>query len=360
MKLLHAADLHLDHPFSALSPEKAALRRRESRELLGRLAKLAAAEQVELVLLAGDLFDGQEVYRETLTALGQALAAIPAPVLIAPGNHDPFTPKSPYARHIWPENVTVFSAEGVEEKAFPSLNCTVYGTAFHTEREIEDKWVGFHAPEDGRLHIGLSHGDLGQERSVYHPIGRESVAASGLDYLALGHIHAPSGLQSLGRTAWAYPGCPEGHGFDELGERGCLLVTLGEGEPKAEFRPLAKRRYWEKEVPLTGGVSAREAAQAVLEDCSPEDCVKLLFTGERGEPLEEKRLEEDLVGRVFALRCRDHTRPRSELWARAEEETLTGAFLRLMREKVDAGEAGAELAVRFGLAALEQGEDCRP
>lgn len=360
MKILHAADLHLDHPFSALPPEKAAQRRRESRQIPGRLAELAVQERADLVLLAGDLFDGQEVYRETLTALREALAAIPVPVLIAPGNHDPYTPRSPYADGDWPDNVTIFSRAQVEEKDFPALNCAVYGTAFCAQQETQDLWAGFHAPADGRLHIGLSHGDLDQSRSLYHPIARESVAASGLAYLALGHIHAPSGLQRLGETVWAYPGSTEGHGFDELGERGCLLVTLGEGETGAVFHPLAGRRYWEKEVPLTDGVSAEAAARAVLAACDPEDCIKLIFTGERTLPPEWKMLEKQLDDRVYALRCRDHTRPKSGLWDRAGEDTLTGAFVRIMKEKADAGEAGAELAARFGLAALERGEDCRP
>ena len=57
LKILHAADLHLDSPFEALSANKAALRRAEQRELLSRLAELAVKEKVQLVLLAGDLMD---------------------------------------------------------------------------------------------------------------------------------------------------------------------------------------------------------------------------------------------------------------------------------------------------------------
>jgi len=360
MKILHAADLHLDFPYAALPPEKAAVRRREGRELLTRLARLAREENVDLVLLAGDLFDGREVYRETVAALKESLASIPTPVLIAPGNHDPYTARSPYATVDWPENVTVFSKESVEDKEFPQLNCVVHGTAFTGESLPLDLWAGFRAPEDGRIHIGLSHGDWNQSHSTYHPIGLSSVEYSGLAYLALGHIHAPSGLQWAGKTAWAYPGCPEGHGFDELEERGCLLVTIENGTVSGEFRPLAARRYLEKEVALSDGASALEEAERMLGTCSPEDCIKLIFTGERETPLDLKRMEEQLSHRVFALRCKDHTKPKTELWDRVEEDTLTGLFLRLMREKVEAGEENAELAVRFGLAALERGEDCRP
>ena len=94
LKLIHAADLHLDSPFAGLRPERAAQRRREQRKLLERLAALAAEKQADLVLLAGDLLDGGTVYQETAAALAAALGAMPCPVLIAPGNHDYFGPDS--------------------------------------------------------------------------------------------------------------------------------------------------------------------------------------------------------------------------------------------------------------------------
>ncbi len=109
LKILHAADLHLDSPFEGLSAGKAAIRRKEQRELLARLADLAVTEQVDLVLLAGDLLDSANTYYETGEELIRALKGIPAPVFIAPGNHDWYSAKSPYARLRLPENVQVFT-----------------------------------------------------------------------------------------------------------------------------------------------------------------------------------------------------------------------------------------------------------
>lgn len=360
MKLLHAADFHLDAPFAALSPEKAALRRAEGRELLSRLAALAREEQVDLVLLSGDLFDSQSVYPETLTALGEALAAIPVPVFIAPGNHDFYSPKSPYAARNWPGNVTIFDRETFTQIDLPSLGCTIHGFSFCQNR-VELGHLGpVSVQNDSLLHLGVAHAEVTQGPSAYHPISPEDIARSGLDYLALGHVHAPSGLQKSEDTYWAYPGCPEGHGFDELGERGCLIVDIAEkGQVSARFCPLAKRRYLEVEADVTGS-DPLTAALAALEQQSPEDCVKLIFTGECDAPPALDSLERRLEGRVFALRLRDRTRPRAGLWDKAGEDTLTGAFLRRMKEQLDSGNDSAELAVRFGLAALERGEDCRP
>ncbi len=187
MKILHAADFHLDAPFAALPPSKGAQRRAEGRELLGRMAQLVREEGVDLVLLAGDLFDGETVYRETLTALIQALAAMKVPVLIAPGNHDPFTPHSPYATLSWPENVTIFTKETVDSKPFPELGCVVHGVGFTRSRVENDLWEGFSAPRDGLLHIGVAHADVCQSSSLYAPMSQSTLEETHLNYLALGH-----------------------------------------------------------------------------------------------------------------------------------------------------------------------------
>lgn len=78
LKIIHGADFHLDSPFSGLSPDQAAQRRGEQRELLDALARLAAEKQADLVLLSGDLLDGERVYRETAQTLARTLGPSPA------------------------------------------------------------------------------------------------------------------------------------------------------------------------------------------------------------------------------------------------------------------------------------------
>ena len=118
VKLIHGADFHLDAPFHALPPEKAAQRRAEQRELLFRLADLANREEADLLLLSGDLFDGAEIYGETLDALSQALGSVRGQVFIAPGNHDFWSARSPYAALVWPENVHIFTEPEIETVGF--------------------------------------------------------------------------------------------------------------------------------------------------------------------------------------------------------------------------------------------------
>ena len=108
IKLFHGADLHLDSPFSSLSPEQAQERRGLQRKLPEKMVALANERGCRLMLLSGDIFDGAEPYPETVQALKQALSCFDGWVFIAPGNHDPYTPQSVWAQQTWPENVHVF------------------------------------------------------------------------------------------------------------------------------------------------------------------------------------------------------------------------------------------------------------
>ena len=121
LKIIHGADFHLDSPFSGLSPDQAAQRRGEQRELLDALARLAAEKQADLVLLSGDLLDGERVYRETAQTLARTLGAVPCPVFISPGNHDFYSPRSVYATLDWPDNVHIFRSSEMERVDLPQL-----------------------------------------------------------------------------------------------------------------------------------------------------------------------------------------------------------------------------------------------
>ena len=365
LKLIHGADFHLDAPFAGLSPELAHRRRAEQRALLTRLAELVGAEGADLVLLSGDLLDSGETYYETVQALAQTLAQMAVPVFLAPGNHDFWSARSIYAGTDWPDNVHIFSTVSVEAVELPELNCVVHGAAFTTPHADRSPLMGFTAPRDGRTHLMVLHGDV-DGRSRYGPLSRADIAGSGLTYLALGHVHTCSGLQKAGDTYWAYPGCPEGRGFDEPGDKGVLSVSIGEDGVSARFVPLAGRRYQIVSADLTGAESPEQALLSALPADCARDAVRMILTGERAEPLDLPALEAAAAPRCFTLSLRDHTRPKRDLWERAGEENLTGLFLRQVRSRMaQAGEdetARRRLleAARFGLAALENGEDCRP
>ena len=376
MKLLHASDFHLDSPLTGLPPEKSALRRRELRELPARLARLAKDEGVDLVLLPGDLFDGERVYPETVRALAGALEDMAVPVFIAPGNHDWFHEKSPYAAYIWPDHVYIFTSPELQAVELPELNCVIHGCAFTAPHREDDPLAGFTAPDDGKLHLLCAHGEVGSAGN-YGPIDSRSLERSGAVYAALGHVHA-AGSGKAGKTLWAYPGCPEGRGFDELGPKGALIVSFGEnvrlgistldGPPitpidmgfqsvAAKFVPICQRQY------RIETVDVNEFTAALPQKESP-DLVRIFLAGESLDTPDLAALTAQAAPRFFHVELRDRTTLPTELWARAAEDSLTGLFLREMRARLDSADGDERdkllLAARFGLAALEGEEDVRP
>lgn len=358
IKILHAADFHLDSPFAALTSEQAKLRRRESRQLPERLANYVDQQGVDVVLLAGDLFDGAATYRDTVETLIDALARMRARVFIAPGNHDPYAARSPYAALRWPENVHIFRSRAIERVELPELSCAVYGAAFTDASQETSLLAGFTAPDDGLTHLMVLHADLNAAEARYDPITREEIAASNLDYLALGHTHRASGVQTAGKTAYAYPGCPEGRGFDELDEKGFLCGTVAPGRAEMAFVPFARRCYRILRVDVSDAAPA-DALRAAMPATAASDLCRVIFTGETDERgVDLRAIAEAFAPEFFHLELRDETRIREDIWARAQENSLRGLFLRELRGKYDAADEAErrqiERAVRFGLAALDR------
>ena len=359
LKFIHAADFHMDSAFGALSASQAASRRRESRELGFRLAEYVNSHEIDLVLLAGDLFDSTGAFRETGEQLAAALRRMQAKVFVSPGNHDWYGPGSPWVTVQWPGNVHVFSTGQMTAVDLPEWNLTVHGAAFTGPEQAAGMLTGFVAPSDGRIHVGVLHGEVEPSEARYNPIRKEEIAASGLTYLALGHIHRRTESQTFGTTVCAWPGCPEGRGFDELGEKGFYEGTLSEsGQVSLTFIPFARRRYEILEVDVTGR-DPRAAVEAALPAETDQDLYRILLTGETREGgVDAAALTEALAGRFYALEVRDHTRMAEDIWARAGEDSLRGLFLRELRARWDAAGDEAERdmitrAVRFGLAALD-------
>lgn len=362
IRILHGADFHLDSPFQGLSRDQAIARREEQRALLRRMGELVVEKKADIVLLAGDLFDSENTYRETVEQIGAALEAIPVPVFIAPGNHDPYAPRSAWERISFGDNVHVFTREETECVTLEALGLRVWGSAF-TGRYRRPPLAGFESPVKGEwLDVMVLHGEVGNPASNYGPISANELAASGMDYVALGHVHAGSGLCRAGDAFYAWPGCPEGRGFDETGEKGVLLVELEPGSCRAEFVPLGGRRYEIVPVDITNETEPLSAVRKAVREDTQRDIYRIILTGETDESPDVAALNRALEGAFFSLELRDETRPRRDLWAGREEDSLKGLFLRrlyaMLEETSDQREREKiTQAVRWGLRAMENGEE---
>ena len=356
IKFLHAADLHLDSAFAGLSAERAAERRREQRQMLQSIVALCNENVCDLLLLSGDLFDSENAYPETIEALVAALSACRARVFIAPGNHDFLRVGSPYLTAQWSENVHVFAGAAITSVALPDLGCTVYGAGF-TQMDCPSLLRGFTVADDQAINLMVLHGVIGDPTSPYNPITEAEIAATKLTYLALGHVHATSSGRA-GKTVYAYPGCPMGRGFDELGKKGVLLGTVDENGCAVRFVPLDERRY--EILTVTAGEKPLAAIEAALPADTEKDIYRIILTGE-ADPIDTRALSDALSPRFYSLEIRDCTLPRVNLWDGAGEMTLRGCFLAKMKEKYDAADEQAKpqiaAAARCGLDAIDGREE---
>ena len=360
IRLLHAADLHLDSAFESLSPEQAAERRQGQRELLFAIEETAEKRGVSAVLLSGDVFESNSIKSETERDFNSSLGALSCPVLIAPGNHDPYSARSVWETMRLPENIYIFKNAELECVEFPGIPARFWGAGFQNSFSAP-LLHGIKAPDkpDDRPDVMVIHGDTGVGASDYNPISRDELIKCGMDYVALGHIHAGTPLLRAGKTAYAYPGCTEGRGFDETGEKGALLVTISDDGVKAEFVPLGGVRYEIISVDI-GGRDAYEAVLGATDFLSANDCCRLILTGECEEVPDLSALRKSLEGRFRELQIRDETVMKRDIWAQKGQDTLSGVFLDrlyIMYEaaKTDAERSKIELAARYGMSAIENG-----
>jgi DNA repair protein SbcD/Mre11 len=230
MKLLHAADLHLDSPLRGLAGYEGAPDaeiRGATRGALENLVQLALDEAVGAVLLAGDIYDGDWndyntglFFRRQMSRLGEAGIL----VYLVSGNHDA---ASNISRQLsLPPNVHVFSQHEPETAVAAELGLAVHGQGY-ARREVTDNLAAnYPPPRSGLFNVGLLHTALnGREgHARYAPCTKNELADRGYDYWALGHVH---NREEVADEPWiVFPGNLQGRFATETGPKGATLITV--------------------------------------------------------------------------------------------------------------------------------------
>lgn len=346
MKFVHCADLHLDTAFSGLGDAKsAAIRQAELRRTF--LSIIELAKSADVLLIAGDLFDQASVEAETIRTLRRGFASLgETRVLIAAGNHDPLTEHSYYRLAGFSENVFVF---GHEMSCITVADCDVYGISFRQNQQ-ETPLPTESCGGGERPSVLLMHGDLGG--GAYNPIDRGKIAASGLSYLALGHVHSYS-REQIGKTVCAYPGCPEGRGFDELGEKGVIIGEVTAEGVTTQFKPICSRCCTEKQVEVGGFATHEDMIAAIRQTgLNERDLYKIILTGET-ELVPDKNVLVSAFPECFFLKISDRTTRPLDLQAILDEGGLRSMLLQRLSAGLDGEQGGLyRRALEYGLAAL--------
>jgi DNA repair protein SbcD/Mre11 len=266
MKFVHAADLHLDSPLAGLSKYEGApveQIRGATRRALENLVKLCITEQAQLLVIAGDLYDGD--WRDYSTGLFfnkqmAALRAADVRVVWIRGNHDA---ASKLTAHLnLPDNVRELSHKKPDSFVIEELGVAVHGQGFDTRDVTSDLSSRYPEPKRGLFNIGLLHTALEGRagHATYAPCRLSALVDRGYDYFALGHVHT---REVLSEKPWiVFPGNLQGRHARETGAKGATLVTVeSEQVSSVEHRALDEVRWHVAEA----DVSAERSIDGVLE-----------------------------------------------------------------------------------------------
>ncbi|MBE6616544.1 MAG: DNA repair exonuclease [Ruminococcaceae bacterium] len=366
IKLLHTGDIHLDSPFSGLDSRSAEIRRNELRAAFTSMMTYARMNNADLILIAGDVFDGDYVTRETLLLLCREFENFGKPVFIAPGNHDSATPSSVWQKNIFPKNVFVFKDDEVSSVDLPELNTTVYGFGFTSPHMTTVPLIGKSVADPTHINLLLCHCDMvgPKNGNTNCPVTPDHLDNFGADYSALGHVHNPPSPGHDGR--WCYPGCLEPRAFDETGAKGACMVEISKKNSEASIAikrvRFAKRRYERDELRLNDPRTQADVRAAVADFISEkkygeDTLLSLKLTGYIPQSLviDTEAIENSCTS-LFMLRLEDATRPDIDLAALESDITIKGEVYRNLKPSLTSSdEQTREIglrALRYAMSAL--------
>ena len=368
IRILHCADIHLDSAFSKTSVKRGEERRAQLRAVFSDVMKYVKSGNIDILLIAGDLFDSEFATSETLDLLQRELSACRIPVFISPGNHDFYNERSIYACGKFPSNVYIFKSEELDCVNIEELNTAVYGWAFcdifYRHSPIANKRV----TDASKLNLICGHADLTSPLSEQCPVTKSDIENFGADYAAFGHIHVNPEQKSIGKTAYAYSGCLEGRSFDECGIGGAWLIEADRTENGYSLRTkrlnFGRSRFETLTLDITGEsdisrIQEKAASEIKRLGLGTGTSLRVILTGSVPLTLSLRGIEEDSLG-VDYIEYKNGTSPTYDASYLEGDMTIKGEFYRYLLPLLTSGtpeeRETAANALKIGLAALENRE----
>jgi len=223
LKIIHTSDVHLTDDTGG----------ERVREAFTRVVDAVLKTRADIFLIAGDLFDHNEIKRSTVDYVYAELARVRCPTVIIVGNHDCWDERSIMRRMDFRKSgahVTLLDDPEGARVTFPELHATVWGRCMQDHDNANRPLAGAPARENDLWHIGMAHGLYDDDPECFRSslITPREIEASGFDYLALGHVHVHRQMRH-GKTLACYPGVCAAHMGTTGG--GCVTVaTLTPGK----------------------------------------------------------------------------------------------------------------------------------
>lgn len=370
IKIAHCSDIHIGVRCGNFDNEVSKILSEDTKRAFFDMLKICDDEEVDAVLIAGDLFDSTNVKISDINNLISEIKKYKFKIFISPGNHDPFTPDSPYVKFNWPENVFIFKERSFEKIILKEKETIIFGNAFQGAYEYSRTLKDFDSKEDVDdkfINICLTHGDLNTfGESKYGTITTDDISLSKMDYVALGHIHKRTEILSADSTYYAYSGNLQGTGFDELGEKGFYIGTVGEKQCNLEFRKICRRTFEIVDVDVTGCQYTSDFEDRIFSVLKEKhdyskNLYKIFLKGEIGEGvvIDIPLLISFLKDKIFYVNLIDKTNVKIDFKKLHFRNDFKSEFIKKMLFKIENSKDDIERkinneALKIGLAAIEE------
>ena len=349
MKILHTSDLHIGSPLtSRLSPEKVRERKGELLLTFEKMIEEAVYQRVRIFIIAGDLFDSERITGSTVSRVLGAISKYPSiDFLYLSGNHEKNALTECGAS--LPENLKLF---GEDWTYFDYGDVTVVGRT-----EISPDMFSSLKLDYAKTNITVLHGALSDAKSGGEIIGKRELEKTHIDYLALGHYHSYSAEQISDTGIAVYSGTPEGRGFDEVGDKGFVLIDTDSRYARHSFCKFAKRTLRIVDVDLTGAMGRADVDMRVdssLSGISHTDLVRLRLCGKRIPELfpDEDAIKARWQNAFYHFEIKDESGIRIDPNDYKYDRSLKGEFIRLVTSRPELTDEEKDKIIKTGLAAL--------
>ena len=357
VKILHCADLHIGAIESSLGT-LSTNRQAETLITFEKIINLAKETNVDILLISGDLFNSNNVSTAFTDRVFECFSSIPdTRIVYAAGNHDPLNAESPFKKYDLPKNLFVLDTRDCFVE-FGELNTRVYGKSFK-EVYMQGEPKFSLETDDNFINLMCIHGELRSDMgSDYNSITNEFITNSGMDYIALGHVHKRTDIGKIGSTYIAYCGCAEGQGFDELGQKGVYIGSVSKGECNLDFVPTSTRMHIAQEVDITDLSSSNEITDKILEvlkekndDSFAGNLYKIILTGSinDGVIISHSEINARLNQVLYYAKLRDKTEVKVDFETLSKETTLKGIFVKNMLSRIENADEDQKDKLKYAL-----------
>ncbi len=356
MRIIHCADLHLESPLrNVMDSDKAKERRDELLYNFDRLVEYANKNEVKVILVAGDIFDKGTKRKSAIRHINEVIEDNPhIDFLLLKGNHDVgglFEDEENI-----PDNVKLFDNQVWKKYEYGDVVIKGVELSRDNYKDVALNLV----LDPGKLNIVTLHtgpANHAGEKEIYE-INFNDLKNKHIDYLALGHIHRYIREPLDDRGVYVYPGCLEGRGFDETGEKGFVLLDINDNDIDDTFVTFAGREIHRIEVNVSPDDTMTDIISkihSVSDDIPTKDLLEIVLVGKTNMneliDIDIRRIRREFDGRFYFFKVKDQTTVEIDYESFYNDKSLKGEFVRLL-EKQEINDEDKSVIVELGIKAL--------